>query len=566
MTTACRLLLALSLSACVEGVQQTPRQSEDLASEVSVEVLDEQPPVETHLATELEGYVPGPMAMRRLTRAQYVATIRALFGSDLEVLAPAEVDLRVEGLYTVGAGSTSMTPAGAERYELAGRQIASEVLSAERRDTLLSCLPVDADAPDDACAAAFVDEVAPRVLRRALRGGEAEVYVSLARSATEVLGGFYNGLEAVLAAWLLTPDFLFIQERALPSEGDAASMPLSGETLASRLSYFFWNQGPDRALLDAALSGALNTDEGYVAQVERLISDAARLEAGVRALFTDLYELDELAHVTKDKGAFPQFTSGVLEDAREQTLRTIVDHLLVQRADYRDLFTTPKTFMTRNLGPIYRVPVAEEWEAYAFPEGEARAGILTHVSFLALHARSARSSPVLRGEFILDAILCMKIPPPPPDVNFDTLTPGDPAAPTARERLEAHRIEPSCAGCHDVIDPIGLALENFDAIGQFRSHESGAEIETYGQVQGIDYDDVVGFHQALRSAPRVTECMVRKLYMHAVGRVSVAQEAPLLEALDADFASTGYDFVSLMRKVALTHGFRATSGPREGAE
>ena len=564
------LLLAFALSACAEAGGPSEEPNSDAAPEPAAETSATEGPegalVETDWARALSDYVPGPIAMRRLTRAHYVATIRALFGADLQVLAPTEVDLRVEGLYTVGAGSTSITPAGAERYELSARQVASDVLSPERRDALMSCAPVDINAPDDTCAAAFVDDVAPRVLRRGLRSGEAEVYVALARSAAEDLGGFYRGLEAILAAWLLSPDFLFIQERALPPTDEAASMRLTGETLASRLSYFFWNQGPDAELLEAALSGALDTDEGYVAQVDRLMADTARLEAGVRALFTDLYELDELAHVTKDQGAFPQFTSAVLEDAKEQTLRTIVDHLLVQRADYRDLFTTPKTFMTWNLGPIYRVPVAEPWEVHEFPEADARAGILTHVSFLALHARSSRSSPVLRGEFILDAVLCMKIPPPPPDVNFDTLTPGDPDAPTARARLEAHRIEPSCAGCHDLIDPIGLALENFDAIGQFRTHEGEAEIETYGRVEGIDYDDVVGFHQALRSAPRVTECMVQKLYMHAVGRVSVAEEAAVLDALDTDFASTGYDFMSLMRKVALTHGFRSTSGPKEASQ
>ncbi|MGB0590009.1 MAG: DUF1588 domain-containing protein [Myxococcota bacterium] len=516
-------------------------------------------------AAQLADYVPGPMAMRRLTRAQYVTSVKAIFGDDVDVLVPTEVDLPVEGLYSVGGSATSVTPAGIERYELAARLIAAYALSEERREEWLSCAPESDMAADDSCAEVFVEALAPRVLRRALRDGETAAYVSLAGAATEAMESFYGGLEAVLSAWLLTPDFLFIQERAAPEEATWGRL-LTGEALASRLSYFLWNQGPDDELMSAAMAGELETEQGYLTQLDRLLADGVRLEVGVRALFTDLYHLDDLAGVTKDASAFPQFTNKVLVDAKEQTLRTIVDHLLVQRRDYRGLFTTRKTFMTRNLGPIYQVPVADDWEAYEFPEGGARAGILSHVSFLALHARTSRSSPVLRGEFVLDKILCNTIPPPPPDVNFDTLTPGDPAAPTARERLAAHRIEPSCAGCHDLIDPIGLALENFDAIGQFRTHEAGAEIATYGQLEGISYDNVQGFYTALHDAPRVTKCMVKKLYMHAVGRKAVSDESEVLTALAGEFAMADYDFVALMKNIALTHGFRATSGAKEASE
>jgi len=552
------VVISLLLVGCAEVASLEPHLDVEVTADVQ-----EAPLIPS---SELTGYVPGPMAMRRLTRGQYVESVRAIFGDDVEVLVPSEVDLPVEGLDSVGGSSTSVTPAGLERYELAARLIAAHVLSPERRAQWLTCEPEYDDGPDDSCAESFVKALAPRVLRRDLHEGEQAVYVGLARAATEALGGFYVGLEAVLSAWLLTPDFLFIQERAQPEEVEGFGQRLTGETLASRLSYFLWNQGPDSALLEAAIQGELETEAGYLAQVERLLDDEDLLTAGVRALFNDLYHLDDLASVTKDTSAFPQFTNKVLADAKEQTLRTIVDHLLVQRADYRGLFTTRKTFMTRNLGPIYQVPVAEDWEVYEFPEGSARAGILSHVSFLALHARTSRSSPVLRGEFILDKILCSKIPPPPADVNFDTLTPGDPSAPTARERLAAHRIEPSCAGCHDLIDPIGLALENFDAIGQFRTHEGGAEIETYGQLEGISYDDVGGFYSALHEAPRVTKCMVKKLYMHAVGRTTVTAERDVLTALTDEFALEGYDFVSLMKNIALTHGFRATSGPKEVSE
>ncbi len=512
-------------------------------------------------AIEMRDFAPGPIAMRRLTRAQYAATLRGVFGQALKIWAPPEVDVAEEGLATVGSKVASVTPAGMEGYHKSARQVAATVLGPSRRASVVSCTPADVSAPDDACAAAFVDAVAPLLLRRALVPGESQRYVQRARAATETLGDFWAGLESVLVGWLVSPEFLFVQERAGEPAPDGSGARLTPTTLASRLSYFFWGRGPDRALLDAAADGSLATDDGYVAQVDRLLADEIALERGVRALFTDLLDLDHLASIDKDDALFPALTAAALEDAREQTLRTVVDHLLVQRADYRDLFTTRKTFMTRNLGPIYEVPVSEDWAPYTFPEDSARAGLLGHVSFLALNARAVRSSPVLRGVFVLDKLLCISIPPPPADVSFDTVATGDNNAPTARERLAVHRKEPSCAGCHTVIDNIGLALENFDAIGRFRTHESGVPIDTSGELMGTGYADVRGFHTAMRNAPNLANCMVRKLYMHGVGRPFVGAEWDLLTALTTDFAADGHDFVGLMRNIALSHGFRATSGP-----
>lgn len=515
-------------------------------------------------ATDLADYVPGPMSMRRLTKAQYLSSIEAIFGEGVEFLPPTEVDTRVEGLSSLGANAATITPAGFERYEASARQVAGAALSEDRRGRFLDCAPSSPTSPDDACAAEFVDSVAPLVLRRALREGERDAYVALARASTRELGDFYEGLESILSSWLLSADFLFIQERAHPTDPEAgAGRSLTAETLASRLSYFLWNAGPDAELLRAATNGELDTEEGYRAQLQRLLSDEERLERGIRAFFTDLYELDALASADKDTVSFPQYTMGVVEDAKEQTLRTIIDHLLTQRADYRDLFTTPRTFMTKNLGPLYGVPVVENWEHYEFPQGGPRAGILSHVSFLALNARSARSSAVLRGKFVLDSLLCTPIPPPPAEVSFEAVAPESGLGATARERLAEHRANPACATCHDLMDPIGLPFERFDAIGQYRTEEQGKTIETFGAIEGVEFDDISGFYDVLRNTPKLTACLVRKLYMHAVGRLYTASESAVLDALEADFADAQHDFVALMRGIALTHGFRFTSGPRD---
>ncbi|MCO4761313.1 MAG: DUF1588 domain-containing protein [Myxococcales bacterium] len=535
--------LSVALGAC----------GEDEPKAAATEVL---PP-----AQEVRNFAPGPIAMRRLTRGQYVASLRGVFGQDLKVLPPTEVDVAMEGLLTVGAKVASVTPAGMEGYLLSARQVAGTVLEADRRDQVVPCTPKDPKSADDACAKAFVQAVGPLLLRRALHPDETPTLVQRARTATEKLGDFWAGLEAVLIGWLISPDFLFIQERSAADTAGTAGVALSPESLASRLSYFFWGRGPDAALLAAAADGSLATDAGYKAQVVRLIADAPSLERGVRALFSDLLSLDKLASVNKDNKLYPAFTAAAIEDAREQTLRTIVDHLLVRRADYRDLFTTRKTFMTRNLGPIYDVPVAKDWSPYEFPADGARAGLLSQVSFLALNARAVRSSPVLRGVFVLDRLLCTPIPPPPPDVSFDAVATTSNNAPTARERLAVHRVNPSCNGCHKVMDNIGLALENFDAAGRFRTHEAGHAIDTSGDLMGAAYGDVRGFYKVLHDAPNLAKCMVKKLFMHSVGREYTGAEVELVNALNADFAKSGFDFVALMREIALSHGFRATEGP-----
>jgi hypothetical protein len=194
-------------------------------------------------------------------------------------------------------------------------------------------------------------------------------------------------------------------------------------------------------------------------------------------------------------------TGATLQDAREQTLRTVVDHLLRKNADYRDLFTTRSTFISRALGPVYHVGAAPGWAPYELPADSGRAGILTHVSFLALHAHPARSSATLRGKALREVFLCQKVPPPPPNVDFSAVEDPDSSLKTAREKLEVHRSNASCAGCHKIMDPIGLTLENFDGAGQFRASENGAQIDASGDLDGKPFKDAVGLGEAIRNSP-----------------------------------------------------------------
>ena len=169
---------------------------------------------------------------------------------------------------------------------------------------------------------------------------------------------------------------------------------------------------------------------------------------------------------------------------------------MVQHGDYRDLFTTRRTFLTPLLGSIYRVPVAQNgdhWQPYEFAQGDPRAGILSQASFVALHSHEGLSSPTLRGKALRELLLCEPVPAPPGNVNLSGAQDmHDPHFRTMRERLTAHRTDPTCAGCHKNIDPMGLALENFDSDGSYRTAENGQALDTSGELDGIGFNDAAG--------------------------------------------------------------------------
>ena len=206
-----------------------------------------------------------------------------------------------------------------------------------------------------------------------------------------------------------------------------------------------------------------------------------RFEQGVRAFFSDMFAYEQFDGLSKDQVHLSQVhLAGRARTRRSRRLRTIVDLLVTQQGDYRDLFTTQKTVHESELGALYKVPVDaaafDGWVPYTFGPDDPRAGILTLAAFLMLDpTHEGRSSPTIRGKTVRELFLCQKVPPPPPNVNFDLVQDTHNAVhKTARDRLTAHRENPTCAGCHALMDPIGLGMENYDGIGEYRTHENGA--------------------------------------------------------------------------------------------
>jgi hypothetical protein len=341
-------------------------------------------------------------------------------------------------------------------------------------------------------------------------------------------------------------------------------MRLDSYSLASRLSFLLWDAPPDALLLDAAGSGALYQPGGLERQVNRMTA-SPKFEQGVRAFFSDMYAYDRFDGLTKEQSIYRKYFSQVAKDAKEQNLRTIVDLLIRNNGDYRELFTTRKTFMNRNLAALYKVPVEsaafDGWMPYTFAPADQRQGLLSLAGFLMLDpSHEGRSSPTIRGKAIRELLLCQTIPAPPANVNFSILQDThNPLYKTARDRLTAHRDNPVCAGCHALTDPLGLGMENYDAIGQYRKEENGALIDASGAFTGKPYRNAIELQAVLHDEPALTSCLARRVYEYGVGRPAGAGDRDWLKYLDQRFARAGYRLPALMRTVALSKAFQSVS-------
>ena len=497
-----------------------------------------------------------PLRTRLLTADQYANSIAQLFGEDIaeSILPPIPPMARTDGLLASGSAFVGVTSDQVSQIQQTAASIAAQVVDQDHRDFLIPCSPEETEAADTSCAALFLEETGRLLFRRPLSYSRLSDLVHVADYAAEQTGDFYDGLALALEAMLISPDFIFIVDRAEADPDAPSQQRLDAYSLASRLSFLLWNAPPDDVLLQEAEAGILYTQQGLAGAVDRMLV-SARLESGVRAFFDDLMAFDEFNSLAKDPLVYPMVTGTTLEHAREQTLRTIVDHLVARQADYRDLFTTRQTFMSMQLAAVYDTPAGQGWVPFEFEEEGPRLGLLTHVSFLAANSHSVRSSPTLRGKALRETFLCQRVPDPPPDVDFSSLEEAEDAA-TAKERLAVHNTNPSCAGCHLITDPMGLSLENFDGAGRFRETENGAPLDIAGELDGIFYEDIAGLAHATRNHPKLSACLINRLYAYGTGGpVSLREDRDTLAEFEARFAKNGYQLSTLLRDIALSDAF-----------
>lgn len=519
-------------------------------------------------AADADASADKPTSMR-ISSSQYRRTISNIFGSSIVISARFEAEERENGLLAIGALNNSVSEDGFERYHEIAKDVAAQVVDKGHRHVLIPCAPKSAAAGDDACAGKFLSTTGRLLYRRPLKKDELQALVAVAKDTANKKKDFYAGISTSLVDLLISPAFLFRYRNIEPDPARPGHFRLDSYSKATLLSSFLWNSNPDDLLLKAAEDGSLQTDKGLALQVDRMIS-SPEIESGVRSFFSDMLGLDQFDILSKDAKFFPRFTPDAKRDAPEQTLRTIVDHVVHRQGDYRDLFTTRQTFMTRALAALYGVPLVEttdnarpmRWLPFTYPEGDPRAGILSQASFVALYSGAGRTSPTIRGKNFRLNILCQVVPPPPPNIDFTLIQDiSNPKFKTVRDRLEAHRTNPTCAGCHRLMDPVGLAFENFDSSGGYRTTENGAPIDTSGEWNGVKFAGPVELTRALHGDPAVTACVARKVFAFASGAMPPANSAQWKD-VQAKFADSHFNFMRLMRAVAVSDLLYSVPEPR----
>lgn len=486
-----------------------------------------------------------PASMKRLSEGQYRAIIANVFGGHISVVGRFDPLQRVGGLEAVGSRSASVTPFGLEEFGRMAASISEQVVSEENRGALIPCSPND-QSVDGQCVEGFMRQVGTLLYRRPLSEQELSDSIAIVRQSFEVQNDFYAALASGIESYLISPEFLFVQEWV--DEASGGEQELSALSKASRLSFFLWNSGPDAALIEAAADGSLDTAKGLETQVDRMMS-SPRFENGLRAFFTDMLELEKIDTLQKDPLIFPLFNVDVLRDAREQLLKDIAYHVIVERAPYPDLFVARKTFISPALARIYQVqvPQGRAWFQHEFQEDEPRAGIHTQVSFVALHSHPGRSSPTLRGKAIRELLMCQTVPDPPANIDFSSFIDSDREGATTRERLDIHNEQPACAGCHRITDPIGLSLEEFDGVGKFRMSDNGVDIDASGSLDGVAFEDPLGLASAMSKNASITQCLSNRLYSYALAREIRSSDRDYLEYLYSEFDKEDYDLARLIK-------------------
>lgn len=475
---------------------------------------------------------PPPASWRRLTASQYRNTIDDLFGPGLDHGA-IEATPALDGFSTVGGAQGAASAYGVEQFELAAQQVAAQVVAdAARFGRVIACAPAPR-AFDSACARRSLASFGRRVFRRPLTDAEVDRYEGLWRAAAAP-AGFAPGAAAVVSALLQSPKFLYRTEYGQPVAG-TATRRYTGYELASRLSYFLWNTTPDDALLEAAARGALDTDDGIRATAEAmLISPRAR--AGLDDYFAELLRLDDFGLADEaSRNLPPSLAAGM----RRQALLDLDDIVFDRDATFSELVEGTTTHVDAELARHYGLPTptGTGFVRVTLPQDGPRTGFLTFGAFLVKSGNGLKTSPVRRGKLIREGLLCQAVPPPPPNVDA-SIPELDPSAPrTTRQRLEQHRSQAGCSGCHALMDPLGLPFEIFDASAKLRATENGLPIDPSGELDGQPFATPRGLAHLLATSPKLDACTVSRLYRYASGAASDADDdrrlAPLREAFRA---------------------------------
>lgn len=500
---------------------------------------------------------PGAQPVRRLTHIEYNNTVADLLGDTSAPASTFTADVAQDGFTNNSAGQ-SVSPALAEQYMAAAEALSQR--ATEQLATLLGCDPTGAG--EQSCVQQFVRDFGKRAFRRPLTAAESTRLLGVFTQARATLP-LDKSLQRVLQVMLQSPQFIYLLEPSPVGTAPGTVRPLDAWQVASRLSYFLLGSLPDAELFTAAEHGELTTPEQVGSQARRLLQ-LPRARQRIGLFFTEWLQLRNVDRMQKDPTLFPNYSLELGPLLQEQVRLFAQNVILDLGGTASDLLTASFTFMSPELAPLYGVaaPTTPGFSRVEL-DPSRRAGLLTHVGILASLAKANQNDPVHRGKFVRERLLCQTVPPPP--VNANITPPAVRPDATTRERFTQHRADPACAGCHQLMDPIGLGFEHYDALGQWRDNENGLPIDATGNVLGSDvagpFDGALELTNKLAQSQEVKDCLVQTWFRFAQGRSVTDADAGNIQILSASFGQSAFKLSELLIAVTETQAFRYQLAP-----
>jgi hypothetical protein len=497
---------------------------------------------------------PGPRLLRLMTRREYANTVRDLLFLNAPDASSLPLEARVRG-FDNNAHSQAVTSRHVDAFLALGEGLAKEAVQ-NQKGQLLPC-----DQNQASCARTFVERFGLRAFRRPLTASEIDRYAAL--FASDLTGGnFDEGMRLVINALLSSPTFMYRSEVGEPEGGNYRLTPYE---MASALSYLFLGSMPDQALFDAAKSDALKTPEQLLAQARRLLDlPGGKEQLGEFSL--QWLRSDNVLGANKDKAVYPAFNDSLREAMVEEQRRFFVRVVLEDKGKFEELFTPSYVLVNRELASFYGLPPpASDYQKLEVNDS-GRGGILGLGAVLASHAHQNESSPIKRGLFVRDRLLCQELPPPPKDV--DTTPPGLDPTLTTRARFAKHTADASCSGCHRFIDGVGFGLEGFDGVGQQRKVENGLPIDVSGELLGVEglgdpvshkFEGPRELAALLRDSASAKACLALQYFRFGRGYEERESDACSLSTLRDNFEKGGLTVRDLLENLPLLKSFTIRS-------
>ena len=483
-------------------------------------------------------------SLARLTAAEYERTVTDLIGRDPALSFALTADSEAGG-FRVGTGLPALL---IEQYIDAAEEIAARVVA----EDLARLVPCGANA-DRACAESFVRAFGTRAFRRTITPQEEEAYLTAFDLGAAL--DFGAGIEAVVASFLASPNFLYHVEGPAEPAPAGSTVPLDSFSLASRLSYLLWGSMPDDALLAAAADGELD-ESGLEAHARRMLDDP-RASGGVQEFARQWLKLDALSSMARDPYIYPEFDAEYPLRLRASIESFVEEAFHGPDPTFANLFTASYVYADDVLASTLGLPSGTSERRSADPT--RRRGLLTQPALMALYGRDTQTDPIHRGLFIRTKVFCQQLPDPPD--NVDVSVPDPVVGESTRERFTRLTAESSCSGCHELINPLGFGFEHYDAIGRWRGDDGGRPVDASGVVRGgtdVDgpFDGAAELTDRIAESETASSCMALQWFRYGLGREQTSFDACSLTQIGSDFASSGGNLRELLVAIVRSDAFR----------